>query len=272
MKTRYPCFEVVVVDCLTRGISEWAAEKFPAIKLIHFNSDIGPAASHNMGAAHAEDDTAVFAFLDNDTTVDPEWLTSLVRTLQSDTRIGAAQATIRRMDNPERLWALGETIDHTCNATIDENILRTLRNRMGRKHEIFNAIAAGIAVKRDVFQGVRGFDDAYFIFHDDVDLGWRIRLAGFRIVTASDSVVNHRAGGTPKAESRAVYFGRRNAIRTLLKNYDRCNAFLCVISRLLQDLGILLGYLVSAQPRVALAIAKAACWNLWHFSDTWRER
>jgi hypothetical protein len=259
VNTQYPRFEVIVVDCLTRGICEWTAEKFRTVRVIHFSSDIGPAASKNAGAADAASQATILAFLDNDIVVDPGWLTSLVKALDSDGRIGAVQA-----------GAVGETTDHTCNTTT-KKIVMPLQKETGGHGEIFSPVASAMAVRRDVFQLVRGFDDAYFIFHDDLDLGWRIRLAGFRVVTAPNSIARS-VGNTPAPDSRRVYFSYRNAIRTLLKNYDRRNAFLCVISRLTQDLGHFLACMISGRPQVGIVLAKAACWNLWQFPSTWRER
>src|SRR5207237_213499 len=77
-------------------------------------------------------------------------------------------------------------------------------------------------VKRDPYLQVGGLDDDYFLFYEDVDLGWRFWLAGYRVRYAPDAVMYHRHhGGTRRFEDeRLAVLYERNALYTIYKNYD----------------------------------------------------
>ena len=100
-KTNYPDFEIIVIDCLTKGISEFINGKFPYVRLFPLTEDIGPAAMHNTGLQEADPNSKYIAFLDNDICADPDWLKELVMCIDSDTKIGAVQSKIMLYDNPK---------------------------------------------------------------------------------------------------------------------------------------------------------------------------
>ena len=148
VKTDYPDFETIVVDCQTPQIEEWIAEHFDGIKLLHLEEDIGPSASHNVGAANADPSSEYLAFLDNDTTVEPSWLRELINVILNDKKTGIAQAKILKMGRENRLDHTGLAIDTLgtwCTTLFmkEENFDEVL--------EVFAASLAACVVSRDAF-------------------------------------------------------------------------------------------------------------------------
>jgi GT2 family glycosyltransferase len=95
-------------------------------------------------------------------------------------------------------------------------------NNLERPFEVFWAKAAAIVVRSDVFRKVGGFDEDYFIYYDEVDLCWRIRLLGYNVVTVPTARIYHLGGGTMGgANFRSIYMSRKNHLAMLLKKIIR---------------------------------------------------
>ncbi len=102
---------------------------------------------------------------------------------------------------------------------------------------IFSARGAAVITPRRVFQRLHGMDESIGIIYEDVDLGWRIRLAGYTNRLVVNSVVFHKAGSTTGTLSRTLitYEGTRNRINMLLKNYEIGNVVKYVPLRIVLD-------------------------------------
>ena len=86
-------------------------------------------------------------------------------------------------------------------------------------YEVFAPCAAAALYKAEVFHTIGGFDERFFCYHEDVDLAFRMRLAGGRCIQTSDAIVEHVSSGiSGRASDFAVYFGTRNRIWTFFKN------------------------------------------------------
>lgn len=215
-KTQYPDYEVLVVDCQTPEIEKLAAKyKF---KLISFKHDIGPAKSHNVGFENINLNTKYIVFLDNDVEVTPYWLKELVNVMEEDKSIGVAQACIFQYSFPSKL-------DHSC-LSIDllGSWLSTYGmegDKIGRKIlEVFAASSAACITRRSLYKIIRGFDDDYFIYDDDTDYSWRVRLMGYKVVLVRDAVVYHKGNIKKMINPFRVYHSTRNRLYTLFKNTE----------------------------------------------------
>ena len=103
----YPRFEILVSDCVTNNIGNWIKSNFPKVKLIHFDEDIGPAASRNAGLALSDSTSKYIVFVDNDTKMHPQWLRNLVNSLENDSKIGAAQPLLLKMNSRQKVDSYG---------------------------------------------------------------------------------------------------------------------------------------------------------------------
>ncbi len=219
LRTDYPNFEVIFIDnASTDGSYEYVKQRYGAsrhLKIIRNSKNYGFARGNNLGAKYARGEYLVF--LNVDTEVEPNWLKELVRTMESDPSIGAAQAKLLRMDDPRRLDTCGHKLTpygFTYEVGLNEDA-----NRYNEPFEILAGKGAALIVRRSVFEEVGGFDEEYFVLREETDMCWRIWLRGYRVVFTPDARVFHAIGGIFKqVKLESLYFFQRNMIMTLIKN------------------------------------------------------
>ncbi|NWG10387.1 glycosyltransferase family 2 protein [Candidatus Bathyarchaeota archaeon] len=220
-QTNYPNFEVTVVDCLTPNLSTWIEKHFPKTKVIHYDIDIGPSASHNVEERFIDFKSEYLAFLDNDSYVTENWLTELLKIVEKDKKIGVAQAKIVLLRDKQRLDHGGMAIDALGTWYTTRN-LHT--GKFEKVFDIFAASSAACIVRREVFYEVGGFDPDYFIYDDDTDFSFRVHLLGYRIIYVPSAIVFHEGETARSLNPRKLYHGAKNRMCTILKNYELKNA------------------------------------------------
>jgi GT2 family glycosyltransferase len=214
--TDYPDYEIIVVDCMTEGIAMFLSTKFPDVRLIALKEDIGPSAMHNVGMQNSDPDSRYLAFLDNDIAVDPSWLNALVQCINGDGKIGAVQSKIMLYDKPGFFNTRGNKANFLAvgwpdgyNEPDDGDI---------REKEIAFPSGACMIMRREALEKVGGYDPDYFIYADDMDTGFRIFLAGYRILSCPRSVIFHKYRFL--RNPRNFYYLNRNRMYTFLKLYE----------------------------------------------------
>ncbi len=260
-------FETILADNGSRdGTVEWVRERFPAIRVLDLGRNLGFGAAnrHGVDAARGE----LVALLNSDTAVEPGWLAALTRALAGDATVAAACSTLLLLDRPELLNARGGGMsrlgygfdrDYLCPAE-PSNLAAEPELR-----EVMFPTAAAMLMRRSDFLAIGGFDAAMFMYHEDVDLGWRLWLSGRRVVACRDSVVRHALGGGSLSERGRAWkerLGIRHNVRSLLKCYEPGP-----LARSLVDLVRLW-----ARHRAIGQAAGAIAWNVWHLPGTLRQR
>lgn len=207
-------FRLVVVDNASREEERPRQGDLPAgARLIPSARNLGFAAANNLAAQDA--DTPYLVFLNPDAFPEPGWLAALIETAARFPDAAAIGSTQWRADAPGVLDGAGDVMHASGLA---------YRARYGRRGappplgESFSACAAAMLVRREAFAGVGGFDARYFCYFEDVDLGFRLRLAGWRVLQSPDAIVAHVGGGVGGARSRfADFHGARNRVWTFFK-------------------------------------------------------
>jgi hypothetical protein len=218
----HPGLEIVVLDNGSNdGSGEMLAARFPEVRVARAEFNLGFAAGCNRLAEQAAGD--LLLFVNNDTRVEPGWVESLVATLDSSPPEVAAVAG-RIVD-----WE-GERLDFGRGVmTFDGHALALDQGRPlvaarapESGEELLFGCGGNLLVRRAAFRAVGGFDSAYFAYFEDVDLGWRLWAAGFRIVACADGVVRHRlsASSARLGDRRRGLLFERNALWTMLKNLE----------------------------------------------------
>ncbi len=220
---RPPCeWEVLLLDNgSTDGTAAWVREHHPEVRLIESPVNLGFCAGNNRLVAEAEGDA--IAFLNNDTRPRPEWLGELCEAL------GGASGDVAAVSGKIVDWQ-GERLDFARGVmTFDGHAFQQDFGRPLGKVEIPEAgtevpFACGgnMIVRRDSFLDAGGFDEDYFAYLEDVDLGWRLWSGGERVIFAPGAVVHHRSMATSQLlgnENRGFLF-ERNAFLTAYKNYE----------------------------------------------------
>jgi GT2 family glycosyltransferase len=223
--------EVIVVDNgSTDGSVELLRTRFPWVDVVEMGSNMGFAVACNRGAQQASGE--VVCFLNNDTRVEPDWARELASCFD-EPDVAAAGSKILSWDGT-RLDFVGGTLSFFGHAhQIDQG--EPDRGRFGSRRDILFPCGGSMAARRDVFLESRGFEEDYFIYFEDVDLGWRLWVMGYRVVFCPAAVTYHRLSSTRArrvAESTKVLY-ERNALRTIAKNYDEDNLALILPGALL---------------------------------------
>jgi GT2 family glycosyltransferase len=222
--TRDVAVETLVVDNgSTDGSLEWLAAHHPEVRVLPMGANLGFGAANRRGIEAASSEYV--ALLNTDTVVEPDWLRPLLTTLMAEPGIGAACSTLRLMAHSDLLNArgggmtkLGLGFDHGFGQPADGDAPELA--------ECLFPTAAAVLMRRREFEAVGGFDSEFFMYHEDVDLGWRLWLEGLRVVVVRDSVVRHAFGGTLRRERSLAWrerLGARHDVRSLIKHYELWN-------------------------------------------------
>ncbi|HEY4689894.1 MAG TPA: glycosyltransferase family 2 protein [Anaerolineae bacterium] len=195
--------------------------QYPQVKIVETGKNLGFAGGNNAGARAASGEYV--AFLNNDAHVYPDWLPELVRAVQSDPDVACVGS--RMMDLTGTRVEFGGSSINFYGYGYQEGYDRTNSAAHRGTHPAIFACGGAFLVRRDVFLESGGLDEDYFIYYEDVDLGWRLWVMGYKVLYVGSAVVLHKHHGAkhqmPDASRRVLY--ERNAMLTLIKNYDDAN-------------------------------------------------
>jgi GT2 family glycosyltransferase/SAM-dependent methyltransferase len=210
---------IVVDNGSTDGTSELLADRYGWVRVLPQGRNLGFAEANDAGVRAS--DAECVAFVNADMRLDHDWLRELIAWYEPDERWTAVSSLI--LDWEGRLVDFaGATLNfHGHGNQVGHGVpIQQVRLEDGR--ELPFACGGAMLVGRDAFVDAGGFDPSYFIYFEDVDLGWRLRLLGHRIRLAAGARAFHRGHGTTssfrEASVRVLY--ERNALRTLIKNLD----------------------------------------------------
>jgi GT2 family glycosyltransferase len=202
-------FETVVVDNgSTDDTLERVTSEFPDIRIIRLPENRGFAAGVNAGIRATAGDIVVL--MNNDTEAAPTWLSALVGALDQYPAVSACASKMMDYQDRTRIDAAGVQF-----GLFASNIGQGQVDgpRFAEEREVFGACAGAAAYRRSVLDEVGLFDESFFAYFEDVDLGARIQLAGHRCLYVPDAVIYHRGSATSDrmADTR-FYLLMRNAL------------------------------------------------------------
>ena len=267
INTEYQNFEIIIADNASDdGTVEWVEATYPEIKIATFDDNYGYTGGNNRAVPFATRE--ILIFLNNDVQVDPHWLTGLEQSFALNANIAAAQPKIRSYNEPgyfEYAGAAGGYIDTLGYPFCRGRIIDSVEQDEGQYDipaEITWASGAALAIRKDVFEELGGFDEDFQFHMEEIDLCWRTLNAGHKIMYTPKSVVYHLGGGSlPMGSSRKVYFNFRNNLYMLWKNLPASQLWYKIVLRLSLDYLAAVRSLLSGKPGEFSAIIKAH----WHF-------
>ncbi len=208
---------LVVQNGARRAALQWFRTHAPGVRVIVSGGDFGYAGGAAIGLREAIAAGADYAaVITEDVVLDPGWLREVVRVAERDARVGAVQGKI------VRTGAGGERLINTWGNEL--HFLGVgypggdgLPDRPLPVRSIGYASGAGVLFRVAALAEVGVFDAELFMYHEDIDLSWRLRLAGYDVVVAPAAVLHHpyRFGGRPQK----FYFMERNRLLVLLTHY-----------------------------------------------------
>jgi GT2 family glycosyltransferase len=210
--------ETIVVDNgSSDGSAEFIRERFPEVRVVAAESNRGFASAVNAGARSARG--RYLAILNNDTEVSPAWLDELLACLERHPGAASAAAKVLRLDDPLVLDGAGDAMTWSLKAYRRGRGERD-RGQYEREEQVFSAAGTACLWRADVFRELGGFDETFFAYYEDVDLGFRARLAGYECWYAPRAVVYHASHAAARTRWREFdsLHSVRNRWATTVKN------------------------------------------------------
>ena len=222
--TRYDNLEVVVADNGSIDNSILFLEKnYPQIRLIQFKQNFGFAKGYNKVLEKVDAD--YFALLNSDVEVNPDWLGKAIELLESDKQIAACQSKLLSYNNKqlfEYAGGAGGWLDKFGYPFAKGRVFDVCEAELGQYDSpapIFWTSGAAMIIRSSVFLEMKGFDEYFFAHQEEIDLCWRIQLAGYKLFSCPSSLVYHVGGGTlPRGNSLKTFLNFRNNQIMLYKN------------------------------------------------------
>lgn len=220
----YPAqqLELMLVDNASSDDSvAYVRQTFPTVTVIETGANLGFCGGNNAGAREARGEW--IAILNPDMRVEPDWLQQMVRTARHSPDIACVGSRILSWDGQHIDFGGGSM--NFYGIGMQDGWGRHDLDSFTADKDILFACGGAMLIRRDVFLDSGGFDEDYFSFFEDVDLGWRLWVLGHRVRYCGRAVVYHiHHGAWGKAPgSRRLMFYEQNALYTILKNYDDDN-------------------------------------------------
>lgn len=231
-------FEILVVDNhSTDGSIEFLNEHYPEVRTILLDKNRGFSAAVNAGIRKAR--TPYVILLNNDTAADPHFVEELLGAVRQSPRIFSVSSKMIQLHHPELIDSAGDLYT-LVGWGICRGIGRPVQNYT-KPDEIFSACAGASIYRRSVFRRIGYFDESHFAYLEDMDIGYRARIYGYKNRYCPSAVVRHVGSGTSgsKYNSFKVRLSARNSVWLVWKNMP-------LPQIVLNSLPLSAGYLVKA--------------------------
>jgi GT2 family glycosyltransferase len=270
--------EIYVADNASTDDSVVFIKKnYPSIKIIQNKTNAGFTGGYNL--ALKEVDADVFCLLNSDVAVTKDWLKPIKKAFEDLPKAAIIQPKIldlKQKNYFEYAGAAGGFIDQLGYPFCRGRIFQALEKDEGQYDdviEIFWATGACMFIKKEVFDELNGFDEAYFAHQEEVDLCWRAKNNGHKVYYVGTSKVYHLGGSTmSNMNPRKTFLNFRNSLFSITKNLPRKKALGIIFIRLLLDAIAGIRFLFQFKGRHCMAILKAHFSFYRHFSKIYRKR
>lgn len=264
---------VVVADNGSTDDSAALLERdFPTVERVLLDRNYGFAGGYNRALRRIDADYLIL--LNTDVETPAGWVEPLVRCLDENPDVAACAPKLRsveRRDRFEYAGAAGGYLDFLGYPFCRGRVLRTVERDEGQyddARDVGWVTGAAFCCRAALFRELGGFDDDFFAHMEEVDLCWRMQLAGWRVRIVPESTVYHYGGGTLQTDSpRKVFFNHRNNLAMLFKCASRGQLACVLLLRPWLDLLAAATYLLQGQRANFCAVFRA-----WADFLRWRER
>jgi GT2 family glycosyltransferase len=268
LASSYSNKRVIVADnASVDGSVEMLQQEFPTVEILVNIRNDGFAGGYNWALQHVESD--YYVLLNSDVEVSEHWIEPIITLMESDNKITACQPKLLSFNHKHLLEYAG-----ACGGWIDAlgypfsrgrifDVLEEDKGQYDETQKLFWASGAAMFVRAKVYHELGGFDAKFFAHQEEIDLCWRMQLAGYSVMACPQSVVYHVGAGTLPRGGRKVYLNFRNNLLMLSKNlpwYEKVYKlpFRFVLDGISAWKGLLQG-----DAAFFKAITKAHCSVLW---------
>lgn len=272
--------EIIVVDNGSEdGSVEMMSKKYEKANVIFVRLDrnYGPARARNEGVKVSKGE--YLSFLDNDTIVHSDWVREAVKLFDKEKNIGIIQCKLLLNKERNKFDYIGDFISQYGFLVQPIQGGEKDEGQFNTSLEILSAKSAGMLMRKDVFKKIGGFDEDYFIYVEETDLGWRTWLIGYKVKYLPTSIVYHEFGtstvilGDNTSNYNAKYHGTKNYIMTLIKNFGFLNLIKILPIHIFLWLGISVWLIIfKNKVKDALLILRGILWNIKNIRNILEKR
>nr|WP_129730473.1 glycosyltransferase family 2 protein [Parabacteroides goldsteinii] len=244
-------YEVIVVD--NASMNNEAAvlmQEFQWIRCVRSEENLGFSGGNNLGVKYARGN--LFLFLNNDLIFKSDFITPLLKRINSQEEIGAISPRIIYMDN---------SLCYGGCEPIGRYLLRIhyingdLTNGLPFAQEVPLAHGAAVLIRREVLEKVKGWPDIYFLYSEEVDLSIKIKKLGYSIWYEPESTVFHlESQSTGKGSPLVFYYNTRNRLLLYLRNLEGVDRIISIGCQLLLNLFHISQLLISGKFTLAKSV------------------
>lgn len=239
--TSIPVRIIIADNASTDNSVEFIRDNYPDVEVYELSDNYGFSMGYNRVMKSLKGIEYV-VFLNSDVEVTEGWLEPVIEYLENDPSVAIAQPKILSFNDKdyfEYAGAAGGYIDMLGYPFCRGRIFDTIEKDHGQYNdnaEVFWASGAAMVMKKKIFSELKGFDPDFFAHQEEIDLAWRVKRAGYKIMAIGNAQVYHVGGGTLSyVNPRKAYLNFRNNLIMLLKNDSKSNIAWKFPARLLLD-------------------------------------
>ncbi|MDN3547734.1 glycosyltransferase family 2 protein [Mucilaginibacter aquaedulcis] len=263
LASTWPGLDIVLGDNgSTDGSVAFVKENFPSVKIIETGNNYGFTGGYNRVLSQVQAD--YFILLNSDVEVVPGWIEPVIELMESDSLIATAAPKLlsyAQKDQFEHAGAAGGFIDSFGYPFCRGRMFYEVEDDLGQYQqsgEVFWASGASLFIKKKYWDEAGGFDEFFFAHMEEIDLCWRLKNMGYKVMYCAQSTVYHVGGGTLNAENPfKTYLNFRNNLLLLKKNLPFGRALFVILMRFWMDLLALLRFLAEGKRKDAWAVSRA---------------
>jgi GT2 family glycosyltransferase len=273
----YRNYRIIMLDnASTDNSVEFTTKNFPKISIIQAKENYGFAKGNNLAIKFALDQKADYVFLvNNDTELEPDLLEKLVSAAESEDSIGIVGPAVYDLKNKGAVQEMGMAVDRFGYPLA----IKTLSEK---NTCVFFVSGCAMLIKSELLRKIGLFDEKYFMFAEDLDLCWRGRLSGYKIIVVEAAKIYHASGGSIsggvlkgsiyKTNVKRIFLREKNTIRTLIKNYETSSIIKVIPFYMALLLFEAIFWSCLLKPNITKNLLKAIWWNIKYLPDTLQQR
>ncbi len=262
--------EIILVDNASSDASLDIVKRFPSVRVLLQNKNLGFARGNNVATQASAAESEWIALINPDAFADPRWLEVLLSAARDHPVFDVFGGRLVKAHDPTILDGEGDAY-HVSGLVRRMGHGESVASFPEQVCEVFSACAAAALYRRQALMDVGGFDEDFFCYVEDVDLGFRLRLAGHQAMYVPDAVVHHVGSATTGGQHSdfAVYHGHRNLVWTFVKNMPGMLFWLLLPLHVAMNLATILWFTLKGRGGVILRAKRDALLGL---TTMWRKR
>lgn len=262
-KISYPNSEIIVVDNASPNDDPAIIkEKYPEIIFIQNKENYGFAVGNNIGIKKAKG--KYILLLNNDTVVESNFLEPLVDKCESDKLIGAVSPKIRFHHSPEIIQYAGLTPINSYSVR-SKGIGFNEKDKGQYEEDRITAYAHGAAMlfPKEILKKIGMMSDIFFLYYEELDWGYRLRQAGYKIYYVHNSLIFHKESiSTGKLSPFKIYYLNRSRLLYMRRNINGIKFIIGLLFQLFLSIPKnALFYLLKGKYKLCFAYFKAIFWH-----------